>query len=136
MAEESGHCCLGELNKNQNRNMTLPSTLSGVNSQPRSVWLLSCVPFILRVASFTNTSKGHGVRWDGYRAQFCGKDPMGGSAGPLVTLMLGDLRKASPLSGPRHPCLGKGGWMWNFPAPLFHSTKAETLGHRDENIGS
>ena len=63
--------------------------------------------------------------------------PCGGSAGPLVTLTLGDLRKASPLSGPRHPCLGKGGRIWNFPGPLFHNTKAETLGHRDENtVGS
>ena len=45
--------------------MTLPPTLSGVNSHPRSVWLLSCEPFVLRVASFNNTSKGHGARSGG-----------------------------------------------------------------------
>ena len=63
MAEESGHCCLGELNKKPEQKFDPASHPKWREFTPPVCVVAFLYALGLRVASCSNTPKGHGARW-------------------------------------------------------------------------
>lgn len=82
MAEESGHCCPGELNQKPEQKFDPASHLSGVNSTPVCLaaflyaWFSEWLHLVTLLRAMVQ-----GVGED-TKAQFCGKPTVGSSGTP------------------------------------------------------